>query len=115
MNAQSPAQARSPNYRVKSVRPVIVGSDVQARLFVLAPGDTIPWHHHTHSSDHYFVLGGVLTVLTRAPKEERAVAAGQHYVISPGTAHLVTNKSGADCRFLLLQGVGPFDWVREPD
>ncbi len=103
------------HYAVKSVRPVMIGSDMQARLFVLAPGDTIPWHHHTGSSDHYFVLDGILTSLTRPPEEAHAVAAGGHYAIPPGTAHLITNRSATDCRFLLLQGVGSIDWVRETD
>ncbi len=106
---------RSSHYQVKSVRPVMIGSDMQARLFVLAPGDTIPWHHHTKSSDQYFVLEGILTVLTRPPEAAHEVAAGGHYAISPGTAHLIANRSSNDCRFLLLQGGGSFDWVREPD
>lgn len=105
----------SSNYRVKSVRPVMTGSDMQARLFVLAPGDTIPWHHHTRSSDHYFVLDGILTVVTRPPEHAHAIAAGGHHAIPAGTAHLITNRSTADCRFLLLQGGGSFDWVRETD
>ncbi len=115
MNAPRTTEHQNAHYRVKSVRLVMAGSDMQARLFVLAPGETIPWHHHTQSSDHYFVLEGSLTVLTRPPEQARAVAAGQHYAILPGTAHLLTNKSASDCRFLLLQGVGSFDWVREAD
>jgi quercetin dioxygenase-like cupin family protein len=115
MNAPREPEVRTPNYRVKSVRPVMVGSDMQARLFVLAPGDTIPWHHHTNASDHYFVLDGILTALTRYPEQTHSVAAGSHFAIVPGTAHLITNRSTTDCRFLLLQGVGSFDWVREAD
>ncbi len=88
---------------------------MQARLFVLAPGDTIPWHHHTRSSDHYLVLNGTLTALTRNPEQAHTIPAGSHHAISPGTPHLITNKSTSDCRFLLLQGVGSFDWVREVD
>ena len=115
MKAPHATEVRTPNYRVRSVRPVMVGSDMQARLFILAPGDTIPWHHHTNSSDHYFVLDGILTALTRYPEQTHTVAAGSHFAIVPGTAHLITNRSTTDCRFLLLQGVGSFDWVREAD
>jgi quercetin dioxygenase-like cupin family protein len=115
MNAPHATEVRAPNYRVKSVRPVMVGSDMQARLFVLAPGETIPWHHHTNSSDHYFVLDGILTALTRYPERTHPVSAGSHFAILPGTPHLITNRSKTDCRFLLLQGVGSFDWIREVD
>jgi mannose-6-phosphate isomerase-like protein (cupin superfamily) len=112
----TPANAEGgSHYKVKSVRPVMAGGDMQARLFVLAPGDTIPWHHHTRSRDHYFVLEGIMTALTRHPEVVHAVAAGNDYVIPPGTAHQITNRTGADCRFLLLQGAGTVDWVRETD
>jgi quercetin dioxygenase-like cupin family protein len=107
MNSTQPA--KSPNYEVKSVQPIMVGSDMQARLFTLAPGDTVPWHRHTKTSDHYFVLEGVLTILTEGVKE---VSVGGDYKITPGTRHQITNRSAADCRFLQLQGVGPFDWIK---
>jgi quercetin dioxygenase-like cupin family protein len=100
------------NYRVKSIDPVLIGSDVQARLFTLAPGDTIPWHYHNESTDHYFVLEGTLTVLTHAPKEASTIGVGSGHKIAPGMAHLITNRSNTDCRFLLLQGVGKYDWVK---
>ncbi len=37
---------RRSNYQVKHVEPVMVGSDMQARLFTLAPRDEIPGHRH---------------------------------------------------------------------
>ena len=40
---------------------------------------------------------------------------GRHYRIAPGRPHLIANRSTADCRFLLLQGVGTFDWVKADD
>ena len=55
---------KTSNYEVKSVQPINGGSDMQARLFTLGPGDTAPWHCHTETSDHYFVLEDVLTILT---------------------------------------------------
>lgn len=106
------SRSRNTHYEVKSVEPVMVGSDMQARLFILAPGDTIPWHRHTRTGDHYFVLEGALTVLTKPPQETRIVSVGKDYKIAPGTPHLITNRSSADCRFLLLQGVGTVDWVK---
>jgi quercetin dioxygenase-like cupin family protein len=107
--------AKITNYQVKSIEPVVIGSDVQARLFTLAPGDTIPWHYHKESTDHYFVLEGALTVFTREPEEVRAFGVGTGHKIAPGTAHLITNDSTVDCRFLLLQGVGRYDWVKVDD
>ena len=100
---------KTSNYEVKSVQPINGGSDMQARLFTLGPGDTVPWHCHTKTSDHYFVLEGVLTILT---EDVRVVSMGGDYKITPGIRHQITNSSAADCRFLQLQGVGVFDWVK---
>jgi hypothetical protein len=47
-----------PDYQVKNVEPVAVGTDIQVRVFTLAGGEVIPWHYHSKSTDHYFVLPG---------------------------------------------------------
>jgi len=102
----------SARYQVKHIETVMAGSDVQARLFTLAPGDVIPWHYHTESTDHYFVLAGTLTIQTREPEETSTVGSGGGRKIAPGTAHRISNGADVDCRFLLLQGVGKYDWVK---
>ena len=99
-------------YAVKSIEPVAIGSDVQARLFTLAPGETIPWHFHSAVTDRYFVLEGALSIETRAPADRRELAVGAAYHIAPKTAHLISNRSDADTRFLLVQGVGAYDFLR---
>jgi len=37
---------------------------------------------------------------------------GGRYKITPGTAHLISNKGVTDCLFLLLQGVGKYDFIK---
>jgi quercetin dioxygenase-like cupin family protein len=104
--------AQSQGYTVKSIAPVAIGSDVQARLFTLAAGETIPWHYHSAVTDWYFVLEGTLSVETRAPADRRELAIGESYHIVPKTAHLIANRSDRDTRFLLVQGVGAYDFLR---
>jgi quercetin dioxygenase-like cupin family protein len=104
--------AQGAGYTVKSIEPVVIGSDVQARLFILAPGETIPWHFHSAVTDWYFVLEGALSIETRAPADRQLLAVGDTYRIPPKTAHLIANRSDADTRFLLVQGVGPYDFLR---
>ncbi len=104
--------AQDAGYSVKSIEPVAIGSDVQARLFTLAPGETIPWHFHSAVTDWYFVLEGALSIETRAPADRQLLAAGGTYRIPPKTAHLIANGSDTDTRFLLVQGVGPYDFLR---
>ncbi len=115
MEKSTTNETKTVNYHVKDIEPVMIGSDVRARMFTLAPGDVIPWHYHRETADHYFVLQGELTVSTRLPEETQAVEVGRNYRIAPGRPHLIANHSAADCQFLLLQGVGTFDWTRADD
>jgi quercetin dioxygenase-like cupin family protein len=103
---------QGPGYTIKSVDPVAVGSDVQARIFTLAPGEEIPWHFHSAVTDWYFVLEGTLSIETRAPRSSRSLAIGERFNIPPKTAHLIANRSQADLRFLLVQGVGDYDFMQ---
>ena len=112
MGTSTDKASTTPNYTVKNVELVVAGADVQARIFTLAPGEFIPWHYHSESTDHYFVLRGTLSVRTRAPDEERMLAVGNRHQVMPGTAHLISNRGTTDCVFLLLQGVGKYDWLK---
>jgi quercetin dioxygenase-like cupin family protein len=105
-------QPTNANYAVKNVETVVASRDVQARIFTLAVGEVIPWHFHSETTDHYFVLSGTLTVETRAPGGERTLGVGERYHLAPGNAHAVSNHGATDCRFLLLQGVGRYDWIK---
>ena len=64
----------------------------------------------TVSTDHYFVLRGTLTIETQRPNERHTLAIGERFKIRPGTAHRISNELESDCEFLLVQGVGKYDW-----
>ncbi len=98
-------------YKVKRVETVVKGSDVQARVFTLAPGEAIPWHYHHETTDHYFVLEGILSISTRGRDgTTRNLSTGSSGKVEPRTPHLIANGGDTDCRFLLIQGVGTYDW-----
>jgi quercetin dioxygenase-like cupin family protein len=105
-------QQKRPDYTVKNVETVAAGKDVQARVFTLAPGEVIPWHSHSEIADHFFVLDGELTVETRAPDDCRTLGIGERYQINAGHAHQTSNRGTRDCRFLIVQGVGRYDFLR---
>lgn len=102
---------QGPGYTIKSVEPVAIGSDLQARVFTLAPGEEIPWHFHSMVTDWYFVLEGILSIETRAPYGNYSLSIGERFSIPPKTAHLIGNHTQADLRFLLVQGVGAYDFM----
>ncbi len=105
-------EPRKPGYSVKNVETVVAGQDVRVRIYTLAPGEVIPWHSHTEIADDFFVLGGALTVETRAPDDRRVIGVGERDRVLPGRVHQTSNRGESDCRFLLIQGVGRYDWVK---
>jgi quercetin dioxygenase-like cupin family protein len=100
-----------PAYHVDRIEVVLKTDEVLARVFNLAPGDKIPWHFHKLSADNYFVLSGVLTINTEHPANTLVLHPGERWKVNPGTHHEVSNTGDAAVQFLLLQGVGGYDWI----
>ena len=71
----------------------------------------VPWHLHTNIQDTFYVLEGELRLFLREPKEEVRLKPGQTYEVRPGRPHLVTNAGEASATFLVLQGIGEYDYV----
>lgn len=112
MATETRTTAPKPTYVVKQVEQVVKGTDVMVRLFTLSADDVIPWHSHSESTDHYFVLAGTLRITTRDPEADHVLVGGEHWQITPGNQHLVRNGGSEDCRFLLIQGVGKHDFIK---
>ena len=104
------AQPKGANYSVKNAETVTAGKDVRVRLFTLAPGEIIPWHSHSEIADEFFVIDGELTVETRGPDDYRTLGVGERSRVDAGHAHQTSNCGANDCRFLIVQGVGRYDF-----
>ena len=104
------AQPKRANYSVKNAETVMAGSDVRVRLFPLAPREVIPWHSHSEIADEFFVIDGELTVETRGPDDCRTLCVGERYRVNAQHAHQTSNCGAKDCRFLIVQGVGRYDF-----
>lgn len=100
-------------YKVRNIHVVAKGADVLVREYTLDPGEAIPWHRHSNVSDDYYGLKGVVVIETREPAARHEVGAGQSARVTPSTAHHVSNQSDAPCVFLLIQGVGQYDFIKE--
>jgi quercetin dioxygenase-like cupin family protein len=77
----------------------------------ISPSQTVPWHYHTHIQDTFYVLEGRLRILLRDPKEEVGLGPAESYQVRPGRPHLVTNAGDTSAVFLVLQGIGEYDYV----
>ena len=77
----------------------------------LSPTQQVPWHYHTRIADTFYVIEGRLRLHVRDPKETVDLAAGETYTVRAGRGHLVTNAGTASVVFLVLQGLGEYDYV----
>jgi mannose-6-phosphate isomerase-like protein (cupin superfamily) len=77
----------------------------------ISPTQQVPWHYHTNIQDTFYVLEGTLRLFLRDPREEVRLEPGQTYAVRPGRPHLVTNPGQSSTTFLVLQGMGEYDYV----
>ncbi len=77
----------------------------------LSPTQTVPWHYHSDISDTFYVLEGEMRLFLRNPKQEVRLKPGESYVAVVGRPHLVTNAGESSLTFLIMQGVGEYDYV----
>jgi quercetin dioxygenase-like cupin family protein len=77
----------------------------------LSSTQTVPWHSHTNITDTFYVLEGHMRLFLRDPKEEVNLKPGEIHVVRAARPHLVTNGGTNSLTFLVLQGIGEYDYV----
>ena len=77
----------------------------------LSKKQKVPWHYHNRIEDTFYVLKGNLRIFMQDPKEEVRLAPGQTLTVRARRPHLVTNGGEESVSFLVLQGVGEYDYV----
>lgn len=102
------------DYAVEKREVVASTGGLMVRIFTLSRGQAIPWHHHSAITDTFVCMEGTLRIQTRAPDELHLLQPGQTVAVPPGRAHLVSGPDGAPVRFLLVQGVGTYDFIADP-
>jgi mannose-6-phosphate isomerase-like protein (cupin superfamily) len=77
----------------------------------ISPTQKVPRHFHNNVSDTFYVLAGSIRIFLQDPKEKVDLAPGQSFAVPPKRPHLVTNAGETSAVFLVLQGVGDYDFV----
>jgi len=77
----------------------------------ISPKQKVPWHYHNNIQDTFYVLNGKIRIFLQNPKEEVRLSPGQTYSVPPKRPHLVTNGGDVSATFLVLQGIGEYDFV----
>ncbi len=71
----------------------------------------VPWHYHSSVQDTFYVLEGRIRLFLRDPDEEVWLAPAETYSVPARRPHLVTNGGETSATFLVLQGIGEYDFV----
>ncbi len=77
----------------------------------ISPTQKVPWNYHSHVQDTFYVLEGTIRVFMREPNATLVLKPGETYTLAPKRPHLVINAGNASATFLILQGIGEYDFV----
>jgi quercetin dioxygenase-like cupin family protein len=98
------------NYELAGREIVAEGADLRVSVLTLAAGQEVPWHYHSEVTDSFVCLEGPMLVQTRVPRNVYRLEAGQRCAVPAKTAHQVQGEGGGPCKFLIVQGVGVYDF-----
>ena len=92
---------------------VLIKTDnVSVRIMELEEGEALPWHHHSEVTDYVFALDGGIEIQLKSPDEKVALTPGGRCEVSTGRVHRVVNMCQRKTKYLLIQGVGKYDFNR---
>ena len=77
----------------------------------ISPSQCVPWHCHTRIADTFYVIEGTVKLLLRDPLEEVLLKSGETYTVRERRPHRVENAGPTSATFLVLQGIGEYDYV----
>jgi quercetin dioxygenase-like cupin family protein len=77
----------------------------------ISGSQNVPWHCHSNIRDTFYVLDGRLGLFLREPEEKIELGPGDSYAVLPRRPHLVTNGGEGSATFLVLQGIGEYDFI----
>jgi len=89
---------------------LINSGGVRVAEFELPPRTDGPWHHHSQVSEFCYCLRGQL-VTEIEERQPATLDAGERCEIAVGVRHRVRNVAALGASYLVVQGVGPYDFV----
>lgn len=88
--------------------------NVRVRVIELHSAEYTPFHYHKEITDNMFGVSGEIRVRLKNPDEEILLTPGARCTIDPGRVHQVSNNlDSATSSYLLVQGVGTYDFITE--
>ena len=95
---------------MKETEVILKTDTVRVRVMTLEPREVADWHYHTEVTDDIFCLTGTIIVRIKEPKEEYRLEPGQRCQIKTGRIHQLENLDDMETNYLLIQGIGRYDF-----
>ena len=95
---------------MKETEVIAKTDDVRVRVMTLNPREFADWHYHTQVTDDIFCLSGNILVRMKEPDEEYKLIHGQRCQIRKGRVHQLENLDSTEVSYLLVQGIGKYDF-----
>jgi len=77
----------------------------------ISPTQKVPWHSHSNVQDTFYVIEGELRLFMKEPEEDVRLKPSETYSVRARRPHLVTNAGKTSATFLVLQGIGEYDFI----
>ena len=97
-------------YDVDSVDIVVELPELVISEITISPGQEVPWHYHNNVTDTFYCLTGC-TWVRFGDGGEAKLKPGESVSVPPGMPHQVEVEGGESTRFLIIQGIGKYDFV----
>lgn len=95
---------------VREVATLVNANGVRVAEFEMDPDSSGAWHHHSQVSEHCYCLKGRI-VVEIAGKPPVNLEAGERCELPAGVSHRLGNAQSQICRYLVVQGIGAYDFV----
>ena len=98
--------------KAKNNREIVRTDNVLVREMALEKDASTERHHHSEVSDYFACLTGIVRVETRNPAVVFSLHPGETAEVTPPHVHRVINIHDDRAVYLLVQGVGKYDFIK---
>ncbi len=95
---------------MKETEVIAKTDNVRVRIMALEPREVADWHYHTQVTDDIFCLTGTIAIHMQNPDEKVRLSPGQRCRIKTGRIHQLENLEKDEATYLLVQGIGRYDF-----
>jgi quercetin dioxygenase-like cupin family protein len=89
----------------------IISNGIRIAEFSILPNETGPWHFHSQVEEYCFCLKRLLFIEIEG-RASMVLNPGERVRIVSGVQHRVRNGSQRACQYLVVEGVGEYDFVQ---